>query len=129
MKKILLFIIIFICIIFFPIIYIKFIDIINFKCFFKEYLHIYCAGCGFTRMFKEIINLNFYQAFRYNPLMFFILPFLSIYTFYLTIIYFKNRKINYPNIKIYLILFFISLLFMILRNTSTFSFLAPTIIK
>ena len=39
--------------------------IISYKCPFKILFHISCPGCGLTRAFREIINLNFYGAFNY----------------------------------------------------------------
>ena len=47
-----------------------FLETIGYKCIYRELFNIYCAGCGSTRMIKTIIHLNFYQAFRYNPLFF-----------------------------------------------------------
>ena len=42
---------------------------------------LYCPGCGITRMLFAIIKLDFYQAFRYNPLVFILLPFIIFYIF------------------------------------------------
>lgn len=42
--------------------------IINFKCIFKALFNISCPGCGLTRSFIAIINLDFYSAFNYNIL-------------------------------------------------------------
>lgn len=40
--------------------------IINFKCVFKSLFDISCPGCGLTRSFIAIINLDFHSAFNYN---------------------------------------------------------------
>lgn len=37
-------------------------------CLFKKLFSIPCPGCGLTRAFKAIINLNFIDAFNYNIL-------------------------------------------------------------
>ena len=44
-------------------------------CFIKKIFGFYCPGCGITRMLYSIITFDFYQAFRYNPLLFIMLPF------------------------------------------------------
>ena len=44
-------------------------------CPIKKFLGLYCPGCGVTRMLYSILKGQFYQAFRYNPLIFISLPF------------------------------------------------------
>ena len=97
-------------------------------CIFHKITHLYCPGCGITRMIMSIFKLNFYQAFRYNPLLFIMMPFLISYEtiYYINWIHDKNYTISK---KIWYILLIITILFTILRNTNTFNFLAPTIIK
>jgi hypothetical protein len=89
---------------------------------------LYCPGCGITRMLFSMIKLDFYQAFRYNPLMFISTPFIlflfinNIYSIY------KNKKSlvkKIPN-SIWYILLIITILFGILRNIITY--LAPTVV-
>ena len=46
---------------------------IGIPCIFHELTGLYCPGCGITRMFFAIIELKFYDAFRYNPLVFILL--------------------------------------------------------
>ena len=41
---------------------------VKFYCIFKRFLGIRCPGCGLTRSFKAIINLDFLTAFKYNIL-------------------------------------------------------------
>lgn len=43
-------------------------NIIRFECIFKYLFDISCPGCGLTRSFRAIIDLNFYKAFSYNIL-------------------------------------------------------------
>lgn len=38
------------------------------ECFFKEYLHFYCIGCGGTRAFIALSKGHFIQSFLYNPI-------------------------------------------------------------
>lgn len=103
-----------------------FLDFINFKCPIHEYLHLWCSGCGGTRMFFSILDFNFYQAFRYNPLVFILLVIFCIYFIISVIIYIKKKAIYLPSSKLLLILLFILISYMILRNISYFSYLIPT---
>ena len=36
-------------------------------CYFKMLTGYNCPGCGTTRAIQELLNLNIYEAFRYNP--------------------------------------------------------------
>lgn len=80
-------------------------------------------------MIKSIFKLDFYQAFRYNPLMFIYSILFSIYILYNIYIYIKYKKVLYPSKKAIIILFIITIIYTILRNIPEFSFLAPTKIK
>ena len=91
-------------------------------CLFHEITNLYCPGCGITRMFLALFKLDFYQAFRYNPLVFILLI--------LSIVYLLIKKIGKLNFKfpnyIYYYLLVIVIIYGILRNIPLFSFLAPT---
>lgn len=69
----------------------------NIGCFFKNVFNIYCPGCGLTRAFLEIFNLNFINAFRYNiisiPLFIFIVI-VNILLIY-DIIFNRNKVFNF----------------------------------
>ncbi len=45
-------------------------------CLWKTLFHFHCPGCGLTTAFIEILQLNFVEAFRINPLIFIVLPIL-----------------------------------------------------
>ena len=107
----------------------KILDIIEYKCPYKELFHIFCAGCGTTRMIKALLKLQIYEAFRYNPLMFILGIIFGIYIIYISILYIKGKKIQIPNTKILISLGILLVIYMILRNIPYFSFLAPTIVK
>ena len=83
-------------------------------------------------MLISIFNLDFYQAFRYNPLVFIYLPFLIIYFVYKIVIYINDKKdtlmLKIPK-SVTLILLIITVMYGILRNFEMFSYLRPTIIK
>lgn len=40
---------------------------------------LYCPGCGAGRASYALLHGEFYQAFRYNPLMIFVMLFLAAY--------------------------------------------------
>ena len=95
-------------------------------CFIHEIFGIYCPGCGITRMLLSIIKLDFIGAFRYNPLLFILLPF-GLYLF-IDNIYsiYKNKEPIYKKInnKVWIILIIILIIYGILRNI--YVPLAPT---
>lgn len=97
-------------------------------CVFHELTGLYCPGCGATRMIVSLLHLDFYQAFRFNPLLFCLLPFLC----YIGIFEYRNwlygnKKVLIDN-KVWIFLLIATILFGILRNIEIFSFLAPTLI-
>lgn len=108
---------------------IKFLELIHFKCIFKELFNIYCAGCGSTRMFKSIIKLDFYQAFRYNPLVFILIVLSLIYFIYNMILYITNKPIKIISYKILFIIAIILLIYMFFRNIPGFEYLNPITLK
>ena len=94
-------------------------------CIFHKITGLYCPGCGITRMFFSLLNFKFYQAFRYNMLVFIML---FGYIFIKIIEILTKHKINFSN-NFQISLLVITILFGILRNIDTFSFLLPTTIK
>lgn len=100
-----------------------------FKCFIYELTGYHCPGCGITRMFFSLFRLDIYQAFRYNPLVFIMLPFILFFYFEKIYSIYKNKKAlvdKVPNIIWYIVIF-ITLLYGVLRNI--IPWLAPTVIK
>lgn len=97
---------------------------INIECLFYKFTKLYCPGCGITRMLKAMLDLNFYQAFRYNMLVFILLILFIIYII-LKLIFKLLKKDFKVNNKVYYVLLIITLLFGILRNFEMFNYLAP----
>lgn len=93
-------------------------------CIFHKITNLYCPGCGATRMVISIINLNFYKAFKYNPFLFIISPFLIFYFIKYYIYWIQNKKYC-VNKNIWNILLICAIVFTVLRNIPAFSFLAP----
>lgn len=98
----------------------------NYLCPWKKKFSIYCAGCGGTRMLYSLLKLDFYQAFRYNPLLFLIIIVCIIYIIYIIICILKKIKYYQLNVKHLVILAIITITFMILRNIEIFAYLQPT---
>lgn len=98
------------------------------NCPIKEITGLYCPGCGITRMLQAILQLNFYQAFRYNPLLFISLPFFIFFTIE-GIITKKDPLYNKIPNKILITIIIIFIIYGMLRNLPLFDFLAPTIVR
>lgn len=97
---------------------------IGIPCVFYKVTNLYCSGCGITRAIISLLKLDFYQAFRYNPLVIILLPLLLIYNIYIWIF---NGKKKLPQC-VWVVLLIIVILYGILRNIPLFKFLAPTIV-
>ena len=103
-----------------------FLKLINYKCIYRELFNIYCAGCGFTIMIESIINLKFYQAFRYNPLFFILFIIFIPYFIYQVYLYIRYSNIKKPSLRLLIILVIILFIYMVLRNIPLFNYLIPT---
>ena len=75
------------------------------------------------------MKLDFYQAFRYNALIFILVPLVFIYVLYVIIKKILGRCYYKIKDRDLIILFLVMLLFMTLRNIGAFSFLAPTKVR
>lgn len=106
--------------------YIIFLTIIKFRCPFHELLGIWCPGCGGTRMIISFVHLDFYQAFRWNPLCFILLIVGIFYIIIGIILYIRKKIIIVPTIKVWIFLIVLLVLYMIIRNIDLFSYLIPT---
>lgn len=98
-------------------------------CFFHKVTGFYCPGCGITRMFLSLLHLDFYQAFRFNPYLFILLPFFTGYGMIYYYHYVTDKKEPHVPSTIWNILLGSAIIFMILRNIPFFSFLAPTFLS
>jgi hypothetical protein len=96
-------------------------------CVFHKVTGLYCPGCGVSRMSVSLLHLEFYKAFRYNPGVMVILPFLFIYFIEWSTKYIrgeslelsKKQKVFFEIIAVLLVVYGI------LRNIPKFSYLAP----
>ena len=94
-------------------------------CLFHKITHLYCPGCGITRMILSLLKMEFYQAFRYNPLIFIMLPIITYLELKKYLYWIQNKNYKISN-KVWYVLLFITIVFTILRNTEKYSFLIPT---
>ena len=97
-------------------------------CMFRLLTGLHCAGCGNSRMILSIVQLDFYQAFRYNPAVFLMLPiFAGIFIRHL-IFYIQGKQVPVSKLEkvILIVLLVLLVLFGIARNLPFFSYLAPT---
>lgn len=100
-------------------------------CIFHEITHLYCPGCGTTRMLVAILTGDFYQAFRYNPLVFVLLPFAIIYLIDYLISKVKGRNsllARTPN-WVWVLVIIVLVIYGVMRNLSWSNYLAPTEIR
>lgn len=96
---------------------------IGVPCVFHELTGLYCPGCGITRVALSVLRLDWIQAFRYNPLVFILLPLYAIY--------FVTHRKNMTLIAhvIMTVMLILTLIFGLLRNIPTFDWLAPTTLR
>ena len=106
--------------------YIRLLILLNYRCIIHELFGVYCPGCGGTRMIVSFVHLDFYQAFRWNPLLFILLIIGIIYIIVGIVIYIRKKVIIVPNLKVWIFLIVVLVLYMIIRNIDMFSYLIPT---
>ncbi|MFX3631716.1 MAG: DUF2752 domain-containing protein [Candidatus Pristimantibacillus sp.] len=96
---------------------------IGIPCVFHELTGFYCPGCGVTRVIQSLLQLDIEQAFRYNSLLFVLLPLYAMY-FVAT-----RKKLRLLSNGIMTIMVIMAVAFGILRNIPMFDYLAPTVIR
>lgn len=86
-----------------------------------------CPGCGITRMFLALGDLDFARAFRCNMLVMSLMPFALFFGLRRWLRYVKTGEDrgDKPETVFVLIAAVLTILFWILRNLPSFSFLAP----
>ena len=99
-------------------------------CPIYKFTHFYCPGCGITRMLLSLLQGRWYQAFRYNPLLFITLPLFFLYYLDSLMPLSKKRKSFLQALEPYIwyVLIVVFLIYGVLRNLDKFRFLQPTIV-
>lgn len=100
-------------------------------CFFSKITGLYCSGCGMTRAFFSLLELDFYQAIRYNVFSLLLFPTLIICMINYIHCWLFNEK-NFiikkiPN-SFFIIIAILLIIYGILRNIPLFAYLAPTVV-
>lgn len=100
-------------------------------CIFYKITGLYCPGCGSGRASYSILHGQLYQAFRYNPLLVMLLPWLGMYIGVCGIQWlFTGRETvsRHIPIQITYIIMGIVVIYGMLRNIDMYPFvlLAPT---
>lgn len=97
-------------------------------CVFYEVTGWYCPGCGISRTLLAILSGDFYQAFRYNPLLFILLPFAAIFFANWAYAKYNDRTSWCEKIPewVWVTLAIIIVIYGVLRNLPMFGYLAPT---
>ena len=88
-------------------------------CMINKVTHLYCPGCGVTRMLFALLKGHVYEAFMYNQFVFILLPFLIFYIVYKIYLYIEDKKDSVLN-KVpnwcYIILLLLTIGWGIVRN-------------
>ncbi|WP_227013483.1 DUF2752 domain-containing protein [Paenibacillus psychroresistens] len=92
---------------------------LSIPCPFHALTGLYCPGCGITRVITSLMDFNLAQAFRFNSLLFLLLP---IYVLY-SVLRLKGYKKFSDYVMFVMLVLTVS--FGILRNIPMFSWLAP----
>ena len=98
---------------------------IHYLCPIKTVFNITCAGCGTTRMLALMFKFKFAESFRYNQLMFILTIFFGIYGIVNALLYIIKGKIIKLPLKVIIAIIILLIIFMILRNIPSFTFLRP----
>lgn len=96
-------------------------------CLFYLLTDRYCPGCGITRMFLALLELDFMGALRCNALVLVLLPFGAVFGLRRWIIYVRTGSTDTDRLESVLLIIagVLTMAFWILRNLPMFSFLAP----
>lgn len=79
-------------------------------------------------MMLSLLRMDFYRAFRYNPVVFGMLPILTVILLRHLSDYLRGKKVTVPKFEksIFIVLLVLLIIFGIARNIPLFSYLAPT---
>jgi len=92
---------------------------------------LYCPGCGASRALASLLRFDFYQAFRWNPLLVLIFPFALFYLVWGSVSFVgcgRNTLDDRIPVKLLWGLLVVVLLYFVLRNLPLwpFTLLQPT---
>ncbi len=99
---------------------------VTIPCPIKTFTGLYCPGCGITRAIFALLDGQLYQAYRYNSILFIDIPIVLFLEIFEKLFGKNNKKIKCISNIILNILLVITILYGVLRNIPSFSYLAPT---
>lgn len=96
-------------------------------CVFRTIFGKYCPGCGISRMFVALSRFDIRAAFRFNPLVFCLLPIAIVFGIRYAASYVRTGRTETDKLETVLLVItmILTLAFWVLRNLPEFSFLAP----
>lgn len=96
-------------------------------CVFYLATDLYCPGCGISRMFIALLELDLMAALRSNSLVLLLLPFALVFGLRRLVIYIKTGRTETDRLETILLIpaGLLTVVFWVLRNLPAFSFLAP----
>ena len=100
---------------------------VSIPCLIKLVTGKFCPGCGVTRMFLALFEGDWQAAYHANRLLFCLIPILLLYGLVKAGYYIgkgKNFECKLEQIGV-IVIFVITVIFWILRNTESYSYLAP----
>lgn len=102
-------------------------------CMINALTGFFCAGCGTSRALRSVLHLQFYQAFRYNPMLVILLPFIIVYICARMIDYIRTGRNNVDSWLSFRLVWWIAILvvaYSVVRNFPFFPFtlLVPTVV-
>lgn len=99
---------------------------IGFPCVFYKLSGLHCPGCGISRMLISLLRFDLYAAFQYNAGILTALPALAVLFIQICIHYVKKGNLLLSKKQEFLAIAIVIwlLLFWILRNIPSFSFLS-----
>lgn len=102
---------------------------IQIPCVFHRLTGLYCPGCGISRMCISILRLDFLSALRYNSMVILLIPVFLFLGIQLVVRYVRtgSKQLTKGQQIVFCIMAILLMLFGILRNLPSFSFLCPPV--
>lgn len=103
-----------------------------FFCVFHKATGLYCPGCGAMRALASLMQLDFYQALRFNGLFVIVLPVLLLALVREAVCYVRDGKTPSPgkwDKPMAVIAIVLAIFFGVARNLPALSILAPTVVS
>ncbi len=96
-------------------------------CVFHEITGLYCPGCGISRMSMSLISFHWSDAFRYNQVLFLLMPVFLLLSISLLIQYIRrgNSKPSQRQRQVLIAINVILVIYGVIRNLPWFDYLRP----